>query len=118
MCVLTSDQVIELENDLLALQEQVLGITDLVASSAETVELDQNRVGRISRMGALQGQAMAQASSDRQAEQLVKIERSLDRMDEGGYGRCFECDQWIVFERLKVQPVIEHCLECAQSLER
>ena len=106
------------EERLLDLQEQTMGIADLVAVSADTVELDQNRVGRLSRIDAMQGQAMAQASVERQAQQLKLISRALQRIDDGVFGRCLECDRAIVPGRLEIDPAVESCVDCAQQLER
>ena len=105
------------EERLLALQEQIMGIADLVGDAAQTVELDQNRVGRLSRMDAMQGQAMARASAERQAVQLKLVSAALERIDAGEYGRCLECDEDIANGRLEVDPTAEYCISCAQSRE-
>lgn len=105
------------EEKLLDMQEDVMGIADLVGASAQAVELDQNRVGRLSRMDAMQGQAMAQASAGRQEQQLTLIADALERIDEGVYGRCLECDDRIAHARLDVEPTAEYCINCAQKLE-
>ena len=48
--------------------------------SRATVMLDQQSVGRLSRMDALQGQAMAQAGEDRRQLLLRRIEAALARI--------------------------------------
>ncbi|MBT8115778.1 MAG: TraR/DksA C4-type zinc finger protein [Arenicella sp.] len=106
------------ETRLLEMQAQVMGIAGLVAGAAGTVELDQNRVGRLSRMDAMQGQAMAQASAARQAHQLKLIEFALQRIDDGVYGLCLECDNKIAVARLEIDPATEYCISCAEKLER
>ncbi|NND82751.1 MAG: TraR/DksA family transcriptional regulator [Gammaproteobacteria bacterium] len=95
-----------------------MGITDLVQDAAKTVELDQNRVGRLSRMDAMQGQAMAMASADRQSHQLKLIAAALQRIDDGDYGQCLECDEAIPSARLEADPVTEFCINCAAQRER
>lgn len=107
----------DFEERLLALQEETLGVADLVDSAAQPVTLDQNSVGRLSRMDAMQGQAMAQASAERQQQQLNKIEQALDRIEIGNYGRCLECDEFIAVARLNIDPTSEFCITCAQALE-
>ncbi|WP_339677308.1 hypothetical protein [uncultured Zhongshania sp.] len=47
---------------LLARRQETLALNDARRASQQTVELDQSRVGRLSRMDALQQQAMAQAT--------------------------------------------------------
>jgi len=108
----------EFEQYLLDLQEQALGVADIVQQSANVVELDQNRVGRLSRMDAMQGQAMAVASADRQADQLELIRQALQRIDEGTFGYCLECDDMIAKLRLQADPTAQYCIECAQKKEQ
>jgi len=105
------------QHKLLALKSETLGAAELTHDAAKPVELDQNRVGRLSRMDAIQGQAMAQASADRQHQLLQKIEAALARLERGAYGRCFECDGFIADKRLEVDLTAEYCIECAQALE-
>ena len=61
-----------------------------VASSGDrgTVELDQQSAGRLSRMDAMQRQAMSLATSRRRAGRQTKIEAALRRMDEDEFGFC------------------------------
>ena len=56
------------------------------AEGQKTVELDQQAVGRLSRMDALQYQAMAQAQARRREAERAKIRAALSRLDEGDYG--------------------------------
>ena len=53
--------------------------------SRKTVKLDQQSVGRLSRMDALQGQAMAQATERKRAAELQRIERALRNLEDGEY---------------------------------
>lgn len=85
--------------------------------AAETVELDQSKVGRLSRMDALQQQAMAQASSETHKQQLFKVHRALHKIEEADYGSCEECGEAIPFARLQVQPESGFCVDCLQALE-
>lgn len=105
------------EARLLEMQAQAMGIAGLVAGAAETVELDQNRVGRLSRLDAMQGQAMAQASVARQQHQLNLIAAALQRLDDDVYGLCLECDQAIAPARLEIDPATEFCIHCAKKME-
>lgn len=80
----------------------------------ETVELDQTRIGRLTRMDALQSQAMSKAAGERRKEQLVEIARAIRRIDEGDYGRCLECDEEISEGRLEFDPAARFCIRCAK----
>ena len=67
--------------------------TDLAAGAeaSKPVELDQARVGRISRMDAMRAQAMSIAAKQRREVQIVRIDAALRRLDEGEFGYCMEC---------------------------
>ena len=81
------------------------------------VELDQARVGRLSRMDALQGQAMSVASKQRRALQLKKIDAALQRLEAGESGLCLTCDEPINERRLQVDPTATLCIDCAAEAE-
>lgn len=89
-----------------------------VGDAAKPVALDQSSVGRLSRMDALQGQAMAQANVDRQLALGRAIKKALVRIERNEYGRCLECDDFIADARLDIDPAAEHCIACAQLNER
>ena len=83
------------------------------AQARDTVALDQQSVGRLSRMDALQAQAMAQARERKRRADLVRIDLALRRLDEGEYGYCTECGEEIAQARLDVDPMAERCIKCA-----
>ena len=82
--------------------------------NTETVELDQCKVGRLSRMDALQGQQMALESERRRKLQLQKIEAALVRFDNDDFGYCFECGEEIAVRRLQADPTHTKCINCAE----
>ena len=82
------------------------------------VELDQSKVGRLSRMDAMQAQAMAQATVKRRALQLRRIQAALARIDADEYGRCQSCDEEIPAKRLEVDPTALYCIQCASEQEQ
>lgn len=86
--------------------------------AAHTVELDQTRQGRLSRMDALQGQAMSIAAMNRRQMELVRIEQALQRLAEEDYGYCLLCGEEIAEQRLEFNPTVTHCIHCAEKLER
>ncbi len=101
------------EQRLLNEQAELLGVATLVEESAETVELDQTAVGRLSRMDAMQQQAMALASQERQGERLNRIKSALERIEDNEFGECLECLQAIPIARMEIDPSIECCVNCA-----
>jgi len=86
--------------------------------SAAVVELDQTKVGRLSRMDAMQAQAMAQASSQRRKNSLRQIAAALQRLDEDEYGLCAECGNDINPKRLEFDPTAMLCIDCASKAEQ
>jgi len=102
---------------LLALRAELEGIAETGDESAAVVELDQSKVGRLSRMDAMQAQAMAKASSNRRQMMLTKITAALKRLDEDDYGFCRECEQPINPKRLEFDPTVIHCIDCASKEE-
>lgn len=105
------------EQKLLAFKKEVLTTAELASDAAKPVELDQNRVGRLSRMDAMQAQAMAKASAERQGLLLKGIDNALLRIKSGDYGRCLECDQAIASARLEIDLTAEYCIECATAFD-
>ena len=85
--------------------------------AAQIVELDQTSVGRVSRMDAMQGQAMAIAANQRRQIELQKIGAALKRIDQEEYGYCLECDEEIAGPRLKLDPATSLCIACASKKE-
>ena len=88
------------------------------AESTRPVELDQTRVGRLSRMDAMQAQAMANASARHRDNELLRVAAALRRLDNGEFGDCVECCEPIARARLAVDPAASHCLNCAEKKER
>ncbi|WP_170458741.1 TraR/DksA family transcriptional regulator [Ruegeria arenilitoris] len=77
------------------------------------VELDQQAVGRLSRMDALQNQAMAKAQQTRRDLEARRLRAALDRMAEGEFGYCEDCGDDIPRRRLDLDPAASKCVSCA-----
>lgn len=80
-----------------------------------TVALDQQSVGRLSRIDALQRQAMAQATQRRREMAQRRIIAALQRLDNGEYGYCTDCGDEIAPARLAFDPAVPLCLSCARG---
>ena len=102
---------------LVAMREDLESIADTGDDPAAVVQLDQTKVGRLSRMDALQTQAMAMASGQRRATQLREIDAALRRIDEGSYGDCERCEEPINPRRLEADPTARLCIDCASNSE-
>ncbi|MGF6860092.1 DnaK suppressor protein [Rhodobacteraceae bacterium MBR-64] len=95
-------------------------LADLRAQSRETsanrapVSLDQQSVGRLSRMDAMQAQSMATAMEDRRRRRISQIELALRRIEDDDFGFCDDCGEFIGEKRLGVDPVARRCVSCAR----
>ena len=98
---------------LIARQEELRSLAESSAESRKPVELDQTSVGRLSRMDAMQGQAMALETEQRRKNELKKIETALVRIEEDEYGYCLKCGEEIAPGRLELDPAIPVCIDCA-----
>jgi DnaK suppressor protein len=88
-------------------------LSDLSQDGRSTVELDQQSVGRLSRMDAMQQQAMNQATERARQRDLARIQSAFSRMNDDEYGYCSECGDEIPDGRLAIDPMAERCIKCA-----
>jgi len=88
---------------------------EISSESRKTVELDQRAVGRLSRMDAMQGQAMALATEERRNLERTRIEQALKRIEDGDYGYCVKCEEEIEIQRLELDPSQPFCISCAKG---
>jgi DnaK suppressor protein len=105
-------------------REQLMRLRDELAAAEEggeeatkPVELDQTRVGRLSRMDAIQAQAMSVEVQRRREQQLKLIDAALHRIEEGVFGLCAECGEEINPRRLEIDPTTRLCIDCATKAE-
>lgn len=85
------------------------------AADRAPVSLDQESVGRLSRMDALQVQAMAVAAHRRRRAERDRITAALRRLDEGEFGYCTACGEEIAAGRLAHDPSVALCIACASG---
>lgn len=80
--------------------------------ASQPVELDQQAVGRLSRMDSLQNQHLTRNLQEREQVRYAALTRALERINEGIYGRCSRCGDPIPPGRLVIYPETEHCVPC------
>ncbi len=115
-----TDRALDLDHyrkELLRIRDELSAVAETGKDAAVTVELDQGKVGRLSRMDALQAQAMSAASNRRREMQLQSIAKALTRIQNQEFGWCDECGGAIAPQRLEFDPSVESCIECAQKRE-
>ena len=107
--------VAALKAELETQRETLASLARVTEESRAPVELDQATQGRLSRMDAIQQQAMALETGRRREIELMKIGSALARLDAGDYGYCVMCDEPIEAKRLELDPAVPTCLKCAES---
>ena len=98
---------------LLSLQAELIELSKASEIDRKPVELDQQSVGRLSRMDSIQVQAMAQAANTRRVVELRRIDAALTRIDEDEYGWCAGCGEAIEPKRPEIDPAAPQCAVCA-----
>jgi DnaK suppressor protein len=55
---------------------------------------------------------------DRRTQQVVQIQDALQRLAEGRYGFCQECDEFVGVPRLRALPFAQRCRDCQGRAEQ
>jgi DnaK suppressor protein len=108
------EELEEFRQKLLRQKSELLALEEISREAGETVELDQAKVGRLSRMDAMQAQQMALEEARRRQHQLVKIDGTMQRIESGDFGYCYVCEEEIDLRRLAVDPTNTRCIKCAK----
>jgi DnaK suppressor protein len=97
---------------------ELLTVSESSAEARGVVTLDQQSVGRLSRMDAMQGQAMAQEAERRRQTRVAALKAALARIESGAFGECAECGEPIPEKRLEIDPTVVVCVACAKGEKR
>ncbi|NQV44352.1 MAG: TraR/DksA C4-type zinc finger protein [Rhodospirillales bacterium] len=100
------------------LDKRLSELEDAHASTKEDrapVELDQTTQGRLSRMDALQVQAMALETDRRREIEIKRVESAIQRIPSGEFGYCVSCGDEIEIKRLDNDPATPSCISCARG---
>ena len=97
--------------------EQLESRVDRTDQDIRNVELDQTRVGRLSRMDAMQLQQMELALDRRQQQELAALHAALKRLEQGEFGFCYRCGDEINPKRLEIDLAATLCIDCANAKE-
>ena len=98
------------------LHDELQQLSAAIAGTAEragTVILDQSSVGRLSRMDAIQQQAMAKRTQTHLGMRERKLQAALARIEGGSYGYCCACAAEVEPDRLDADPAVVFCSACA-----
>jgi DnaK suppressor protein len=106
-----------IEARLRARRAELAGLAAAHEGDRRPVALDQTRIGRLSRMDAIQEQAMAVEVERRRELELARVDAALERLASGAYGECVTCDEPIEPRRLAFDPSTPLCLACAKRAD-
>ena len=115
---MTPEQLEQFRQLLETQRQELLASKDVAKNSTKPVTLDQASVGRLSRMDAMQGQAMAIEAQRRREIQLQRIRAAFSRIQSGNYGLCIACEEIIAIRRLEIDPAAILCIACASRQEK
>ncbi len=115
---LNNSQISELVEQLISRKAELSLQLSQSEENAEPVTLDQQSVGRVSRIDAIQQQQMAVANRGQSALMLKQVCAALRRVESSKFGFCLQCGEPIGFARLEAQPHTPNCLECQSALEQ
>ena len=114
---MTDSGEIDLERYRAMVTDALASIDALMEATAEDqnpVQLDQQSSGRLTRMDAMQRQAMASETQRRRKLRRLQLQQTLKRLDEGEFGYCADCGNEIPAGRLDVDPAFHLCVKCAR----
>jgi RNA polymerase-binding protein DksA len=61
---------------------------------------------------------VAMALTDHERRELEAVKAALQRIEQGRYGRCVDCEVSIPFDRLRAEPWAMRCIDCENRHER
>lgn len=114
---LTAEEVRQLKEALATLIAELGETLEGLNVASKPVTLDQQSVGRVSRIDAIQQQHMSAAGKRSLERRLQQAKRALTAMEEGSYGACLDCEEPIGYARLTARPETPLCLSCQRGNE-
>ncbi len=114
---MTAADIKRLKEQLLVLKVDIQAQEENFKETSKPIDLDQAKIGRLSRMDAMQGQEVALEASRRRKSQLLKADSTLCRIKVGEYGYCFLCNEAIDIRRLDFDPTVAYGIQYAETLE-
>ena len=112
---LSADRLEAIRADLLRTLTKLERSLKISGENGRARDLEQDTVGRLSRIDAIQNAGLTANLEERERQQLRQVVDALRRIEEGTYGSCNGCGGPIPFERLLVFPETLACTACARG---
>ena len=107
----------ELKRALIEKRDQIRGNINL-----ELNDLKQTEGHHLADMEDLASETLDESTAyhiiELEQAELSQIERALQLIEEGDYGKCEECQEPIDVERLRALPFATLCIECKKEAEK
>jgi DnaK suppressor protein len=110
---LAAEQIGQIRAELLRSLSRLERSLKISGEGARPRDLEQDTVGRLSRIELLQTQGLLKSLEDRERSQIVQIADALRRIEDGTFGTCGACGGPIPFDRLMIYPETRTCTACA-----
>jgi DnaK suppressor protein len=102
---------------LLKEREEIIGEVKQIYESSK--EMGQDGIQDIGDEAAnIYNKQILLSLNENERMRLREVDESLDRMENGTYGICEECEGPIGLKRLEVRPVAKYCVPCLTKLEQ
>ncbi len=82
-----------------------------IETKTKIVDLDQQLIGRLSRMDSIIDKEMSVAKLERQKLRLNQLEEALKNLENEDFGVCIDCGEDIEFQRIKSNPAVKKCFD-------
>jgi DnaK suppressor protein len=95
----------------------------LLAEAKRTLETDMvispdERMDEVDQASSEYMQAFSFRLRGRERFLMGKIEKALQKLDEGSFGLCEECEDPISLKRLRARPEAQLCIQCKEAQEK
>lgn len=104
------------EKELKRLRQTLEEELEKLQDKTKPIDLDQP-IGRLTRIDALQDQQITLAQKRRIQNRLSAIKGALQRLTQGSFGLCVDCEEEIEEKRLYARPETFLCLNCQRERE-
>lgn len=107
-------RILEIKKKLLQQKQQILIDAGIMLSNLPS-ESNLSEIGDIASQEI--DRSFLLRLRDRERKLLKKIEKTLEKINNGTYGICEACGAEIPIERLEARPVTDLCIECKTEQE-
>lgn len=94
-------------------------MSELERALSETAPLDITHAAEeLERITLANERDLVAAEIDRQSRLLAEVRSALERISEGSFGQCEQCDRTIPLKRLQAIPWARCCVRCQEEVDR